>query len=327
MKKEKISKRNLYLNCFNVAPGVWGLKDLFVNVYMIHNPVDNSWILVDTGLKSSASKIRRMAEHLFWPDTAPSAILLTHAHFDHIGSVNTLAEEWEIPVYAHHMEKPYLTGISSYPPADPSVGGGLLSAIAWAYPNGPIDIKNRLRILPPDGSVPGLPDWKYIHTPGHAPGHISLYRQRDGVLIAGDAFVTTKQESVLSVLLQTREISGPPKYFTYNWTSAARSVRLLAGLDPRVIATGHGRPMYGEEMRRSLHNLADHFEELAVPSHGIYVGDPALVNEQGVQYLPQTNSYGMMLKIAGFTAVAVLGFLLTKNYSKRKKTFLNFSHN
>jgi hypothetical protein len=63
---------------------------------------------------------------------------------------------------------------------------------------------------------------------GHAPGHISLYRQRDGVLLTGDAFVTTKQESAISVILQTREISGPPKYFTYNWGSATRSVRGLA---------------------------------------------------------------------------------------------------
>jgi glyoxylase-like metal-dependent hydrolase (beta-lactamase superfamily II) len=327
MKKEKIAKKNLYLNCFNVAPGVWGLKDLFVNMYMIHNPVDNNWVLIDAGLKTSAPKIRHMAEHLFWPDTRPSAIVLTHAHFDHVGSLSMLAEEWEIPVYAHQMEKPYLTGISSYPPPDPSVGGGLMSAMAWAYPKGPIDIQKRLQFLPQDGSVPGLPEWKYIHTPGHAPGHISLYRQRDGVLIAGDAFVTTKQESAISVMLQSKELSGPPKYFTYNWSSAARSVCALAGLNPEVVATGHGKPMRGEEMRRSLHNLADHFEELAVPSQGRYVGDPAWVNEEGVQYVPPANHYGLVLRLAGLTAAAVVGFLLTKNYAKKKKALFKFSHN
>jgi glyoxylase-like metal-dependent hydrolase (beta-lactamase superfamily II) len=77
----------------------------------------------------------------------------------------------------------------------------------------------------------------YSYPAGHAPGHISLYRQRDGVLIAGDAFVTTKQESAISVMLQSKELSGPPKYFTYNWSSAARSVRALAGLNPEVVAT------------------------------------------------------------------------------------------
>ena len=327
MKKEKVAKKDLYLNSFNVAPGVWGLKDLFVNVYMIHNPLDSSWVLIDAGLKTSAPKIRRMAEHLFWPDTRPAAIILTHAHFDHVGSLNTLAEEWEVPVYAHPMERPYLTGLSSYPPPDPSVGGGLMSAMAWAYPKGPIELKNRLEILPADGSIPNLPDWRYIHTPGHAPGHISLYRERDGVLIAGDAFVTTKQESAISVMLQTKEISGPPKYFTYNWQSAGRSVRILSDLHPQIVATGHGKPMKGEEMRRSLHNLANRFRELAVPSHGRYVDDPAMVNEQGVQYIPPANNYGMILKIAGITAAALVGFLLTKNYTKKKRSLFDFSHN
>jgi glyoxylase-like metal-dependent hydrolase (beta-lactamase superfamily II) len=324
MKAEKIPKKDMYLNSFNVAPGVWGLKDIFVNVYMIHNPVENSWVLIDAGLKTSAAKIRRMAEHLFWPDIRPSAIVLTHAHFDHVGSLNTLADEWEVPVYAHTMERPYLTGISSYPPPDPSVGGGMMSAMSWVYPKGPINIETRLQLLPPDGTVPGLPEWKYIHTPGHAPGHISLYRQRDGVLIAGDAFVTTKQESAISVMLQSKEISGPPKYFTYNWTSAATSVRTLAELNPEVVATGHGKPMKGVEMRRSLHNLAERFEELAVPSQGRYVGDPALVNQEGVQYIPPTQTYGMILKIAGLTAAAVVGFLLTRNYKRKKKSFLAY---
>lgn len=326
MKTEKIPKKDMYLNSFNVAPGVWGLKDLFVNVYMIHNPVDNTWVLIDAGLKTSAPKIRRMAEHLFWPDVRPSAIVLTHAHFDHVGSLRMLAEDWDVPVYAHQMEKPYLTGLSSYPPPDPSVGGGLMSAMSWVYPKGPINIESRLQILPQDGTIPGLPEWKYIHTPGHAPGHISLFRQRDALLIAGDAFVTTKQESAISVMRQSKEVSGPPKYFTYNWTSAGTSVRALADLNPEIVATGHGKPMHGVEMRRSLHNLANRFEQLAVPSTGRYVGDPALVNGEGVQYIPPANTSNMLLKVAGLTAAAVVGFLLTKNYTRKKKSFLRLAY-
>src|SRR5688572_29260568 len=133
MKNGTMVKENLHVNAFNVAPGVWGFKDLFVNIYMIHNPVNNNWVLVDAGLKTSAPKIRRLAEALSWPETRPSSIVLTHAHFDHVGSLRALAEEWEIPVYAHQMERPYLTGISSYPPPDPSVGGGLMSAMSWLY--------------------------------------------------------------------------------------------------------------------------------------------------------------------------------------------------
>src|SRR3712207_1861136 len=109
-----------------------------------------------------------------------------------------------------------------------------------------------LHTLPDSSSVPALPEWRHFHTPGHAPGHISLYREADGVLIAGDAFVTTKQESAISVMVQAKKLSGPPKYFTCDWQSAAWSVEQLAALEPEVVATGHGRPMRGEGMRKSL---------------------------------------------------------------------------
>src|SRR5688572_18227886 len=106
------------LNWFVVAPGVWGIRDIFVNMYLVHIPSNNGWVLVDAGLRSSASKIRKLSEHLFWPDVSPKAIILTHAHFDHVGSLRQLAEEWDVPVYAHHLEEPFLTGTSSYPPPD-----------------------------------------------------------------------------------------------------------------------------------------------------------------------------------------------------------------
>jgi glyoxylase-like metal-dependent hydrolase (beta-lactamase superfamily II) len=321
MKKERINKQ-LYIDWYSVAPGVWRIKDVFVNVYLIHNPSDNKWVLVDAGLKTTASKIRKVAEQLFWPETSPSAIILTHAHFDHIGSLRKLADEWDVPVYAHTLEKPYLTGLSSYPPPDPSVGGGMMSLMSFMYPKGPIDISDRLVILPENGSIPFLDGWKYYHTPGHAPGHISLFRESDRLLIAGDAFVTTKNESAFCAIMQPRKLSGPPKYFTYNWESAERSVKVLAGLKPDIVATGHGQTMAGEEMRQSLQHLAENFTSRAVPSSGRYVGDPALVNKDGVQYIPPPHNKGLILAAAGITAAAVLGFLLVKKQQHRKHFFL-----
>lgn len=303
----------MYIDWYAVAPGVWRIKDLFVNMYLIHNPSDNKWVLLDAGLKNSAAKVKKVSEHLFWPETSPSAIVLTHAHFDHVGSLQKLAEEWDVPVYAHALEKPYLTGASSYPPPDPSVGGGLMSLLSFTYPKGPLDVADRLLILPEDGTIPVLPEWRYYHTPGHAPGHISLFRQRDRLLLAGDAFVTTCQESAFSVMMQKRELHGPPKYFTYNWQSAEKSVKMLADLDPEIVATGHGKPMAGEEMRRSLHRLADNFQELAIPGSGRYVREPALVNYQGVQYTPPAHNRNLVLTAAGITAAAAIGFLLIRN--------------
>lgn len=315
MKKQKVSKQ-MYIDWYMVAPGVWRIKDLFVNIYLVHNPSDNKWVLVDAGLKTSGAKIKKVAELLFWPETTPSAIVLTHAHFDHVGSLKSLAEEWDVPIYAHALEKPYLTGVSKYPPPDPSVGGGLMSLLSFTYPRGPIDVADRLVILPEDGSIPMLPEWRFIHTPGHAPGHISLFRQRDKLLLAGDAFVTTCQESAFSVMMQKKELNGPPKYYTYNWQSAERSVKLLADLEPEIAATGHGKPMAGESMRQALRELANNFHEHAIPNSGRYVGDPALVNYQGVQYTPPSKAANLVLTTVGIAAAAVLGFLLAKNRRK-----------
>jgi glyoxylase-like metal-dependent hydrolase (beta-lactamase superfamily II) len=312
MKKEKISKQ-MYIDWYSVAPGVWRIRDLFVNVYLIHNPSANNWVLLDAGLKTTASKIKKVAEYLFWPDTTPAAIILTHAHFDHVGSLRRLAEEWDVPIYAHALEKPYLTGVSAYPPPDPSVGGGLMTLLSFTYPRSPIDVADRLLTLPLDGTIPVLPDWKYFHTPGHAPGHISLYREADRLLLAGDAFVTTCQESAFSVLLQKKELHGPPKYFTYNWKSAESSVRILASLEPEIVATGHGKPMAGAGMRAALHELAKNFQKLAMPTYGRYLNEPALVNNQGVQYSPPPKTGRLIFAAAGMAAAAIASYLVVRN--------------
>lgn len=332
MKSEKNGTGNSKI--FDVANGVWGMKHVFVNVYMIQNQTDESWVLVDAGLKWSASKIKKMAASLFGADSRPTSIILTHGHFDHVGSVSALAEEWDVPVYAHFMEIPYLTGKSSYPPPDPTVGGGLMASMASVYPKSPINIWSRINVLPADNSLPGLDGWKYIHTPGHAPGHISLFRLSDKVLIAGDAFVTTKQESAWSVMLQTKVLSGPPKYFTYDWTASENSVKELAALQPKVAATGHGKPMRGEALRDSLLTLSQHFEKVAVPNQGRYTSEPAVADTNGIIYIPapvhDKNGTSLIIKTAVVTAAIVFAILMKKKKRKKKKEtelLLDFEYN
>jgi glyoxylase-like metal-dependent hydrolase (beta-lactamase superfamily II) len=292
-------------NMFIVAPGVWRMKDIFVNSYIIQNIEGTNWVLVDTGLKSSAEKIRKMAAAVFGSTGRPSAIVLTHGHFDHVGSVKKLAEEWGVTVYCHKLEMPYLTGRSKYPPADPGVGGGLMSMLSWTFPRGPINIQERLNELPDDHSIPGLSEWKWIHTPGHAPGHVSLYREHDGVLIAGDAFVTTNQQSAISVMTQKKELNGPPMYFTIDWGAAARSVKALAALQPQVVATGHGQTMYGAEVRKALNKLTREFWDLAMPEEGRYLHEPALTNEDGVTYIPPAVTNYSLMAAAGLSAFVI----------------------
>ncbi len=259
-----------------VAPDLAYLRTGIVNLYLYGRPgaPSGSWVLIDAGMPGSAARIIRAADEWIGPDSRPAAIILTHGHFDHVGAVRSLAERWDVPVYAHGLELPYLTGRSSYPPPDPTVGGGAMAAMARLYPRGPIDLSARVRALPDDGSVPGMPGWRWIHTPGHTPGHVSLFREDDRTLIAGDAFVTTKQESATAVLTQRPEIHGPPAYYTPDWEAARRSVETLAGLEPLRVATGHGPPLQGTEMLADLKELARDFDRLAVPSRGRYVGRP-----------------------------------------------------
>lgn len=310
------AEKELSKNVFVVAPNVWRLKDIFVNVFLIKNSHSSNFILVDAGLKSSAPKIKAMIAQVLDPGASPMGIVQTHGHFDHRGSLQLLADEWQVPVYAHHLELPYLAGKSSYPPPDSTVGGGAMATLAFTYPKKPINIQEHLQELPEDNSVPGMPDWKWIHTPGHTPGHISLFRERDGVLIAGDACVTTKQESVFSVMKQAKIMSGPPKYFTPDWGAAARSVKELAALEPNVIATGHGQSFYGDEARKALHKLARQFWQLGMPEKGRYVKQPALFNEDGVTYIPPARTNYTLLSIIGATALVAVGLLLYKRKQK-----------
>ena len=256
-----------------IAPDIAYKRLFMVNVVYLGEPQagDRQWVLVDAGLPGAARAIERGAEDRFGGKGMPAAIIMTHGHFDHVGALQTLAGRWDVPIFAHTRELPYLDGRESYPPADPTVGGGMMAALSGFYPRGPVDVSDHLRPLPPDGSVPFLPEWRWIHTPGHTPGHISLWRARDRSLVVGDAFITTHQESAYAVATQTPELHGPPMYFTPDWSSARESVRRLAALEPDLVITGHGHAMHGPVMLQALETLARDFDRIAVPEHGRYV--------------------------------------------------------
>ena len=261
------------VSLFPVTDDIAGLRIFMVNAYFVGDPnaEDHAWVLVDTGLPYSTRRILTAAHKRFGEDKPPLAIVLTHGHFDHVGAVKELAEYWDVPVYAHPLEMPYLTGQEDYPPPDPTVGGGMMAYMASLYPSKGIDLGDRVKPLPEDGLVPFLEHWRWIHTPGHTKGHISLFRDHDRVVIAGDAFITTNQQSSLSVLTQYPVIHGPPTYYTSDWAMAKESVEKLAHLVPLVAATGHGMPMRGESLEQDLCKLAENFDQMAVPRQGHYV--------------------------------------------------------
>lgn len=255
------------------APDILVLQFTVVNAFLVGAP-GGPFALVDAGLENSADFIARQAEARFGPDAGAAAIVLTHGHFDHVGSVITLADRWRAPVYAHPLEMPYLKGQRHYPVADPTVSSGMVAKLSPTFPHSAIDLGARVQPLPADGKVPGMPGWRWLHTPGHTEGHVSLFRERDRTLIAGDAFSTVKQESLLSVVTQQEQISGPPQYLTVDWEAAERSVALLRDLQPDLALPSHGQAMGDEELRWHLDLLVSRFRAIAVPEQGRFVEGP-----------------------------------------------------
>jgi glyoxylase-like metal-dependent hydrolase (beta-lactamase superfamily II) len=258
---------------YEIRDDVYYYINQIVNVIMVGFPGSDNWVLIDAGMPKSSKEILDICRQRFGDNRRPSAIILTHGHFDHVGSIVDLIEAWKIPVYAHPLEFPYLTGKESYPDPDTSVEGGMLAKISSMYPTEPITISDSLNVLPEESKVPGLNDWEWIHTPGHSPGHISLFRKKDKTLIAGDAFVTVRQDSFYKVLTQQAEVNGPPVYLTTDWTVAKESVKKLDYLKPDLVISGHGPSMEGDELKKGLSKLAREFDEIAVPGHGKYVDD------------------------------------------------------
>ena len=250
---------------WEVAPDVHCLGPLRrtqTNVYFVR--ADSTWALIDTAWTKDGPLIKEAAEGLFGADARPAAILLTHSHPDHAGSAFQLGRAWNCPVYVHSRELPLATGdfsaMTEYAapldnwlilPIMRAVGQRRRDAILARSNLGPV-----VRVLEPDAGVPGLPGWQCIPTPGHTPGHISFFRKSDNVLITGDAVVTMELNSFSGLLRQRPGLSEPPWYTTWSRSVARESLITLSGLEPTVLAGGHGWPLTGPDTARALWDFA-----------------------------------------------------------------------
>lgn len=253
-----------------VAPDLYQYTIQIVNI-VLYGTSEKSFVLIDAGMPKSSKAIIEEVERRFGEGSRPQAIILTHGHFDHVGALIELINYWDVPVYAHELELPLLTGKKNYLKPDVTVEGGAVAKMSFIFPNDAIDLKNHIQALPEDRSVPFMPDFRWVHTPGHTPGHVSLFRESDGALIVGDAFTTVEQDYLYKVLTQKKKIYGPPRYFTTDWKEAYRSIKTLKNLKPAIAITGHGLPLEGKELAKNLDDLVGNFKEIALPKHGKYL--------------------------------------------------------
>jgi glyoxylase-like metal-dependent hydrolase (beta-lactamase superfamily II) len=250
-----------------IAPGVYWLSvgrgPLQVNVYFVRS--GPTWTLVDAGTAEQAAPIRDAAERLFGADNPPASILLTHDHPDHAGSARELAESWGCPVLVHPDEMPLALGnVAAFRhyagpldhklilPAMRLIGSRrrerMVEASSLRGVVGPLDVA---------AGPPGLPAWEVIHTPGHTPGHVALFRRADRVLISGDALLTKDVNSLRGLLSGRQQISGPPWMATWSERVAKRSVGLLSELQPRIVGAGHGIPAAAPDTAARMREFAD----------------------------------------------------------------------
>lgn len=102
-----------------VLPDLYQFTVQIVNIHLIGNPEKNEpFVLIDAGMPKSANMIISAVEERFGEGSRPEAIILTHGHFDHVGALIELIDKWDIRVYAHSLEIPYLTGKKKYPEPD-----------------------------------------------------------------------------------------------------------------------------------------------------------------------------------------------------------------
>ncbi|HEY7349373.1 MAG TPA: MBL fold metallo-hydrolase [Ktedonobacterales bacterium] len=193
----------------------------FVNCYFVRE--DDGFTLVDTGLSGSAQAILNAARALGAPIVR---IALTHAHVDHVGSLDALHTQLpDAEVLISARDARFLSGDHSLDPQEPQV------KLRGGYP---ICATRPTRTLAPGDYVGSL---EVIAAPGHTPGHVAFLDRREGTLIAGDAFQTRGGIAVSGVV---RPLFPFPAMATWHKETALRSAEALRGLEPARLAVGHG---------------------------------------------------------------------------------------
>ena len=206
-----------------------------INAYLVRE--DDGLTLIDTGIVGSAPGILAAARKLGAPIRR---LLLTHAHGDHVGSLDALSAALpaaEVLISARDVR--LLSGDTSLDAheAQPPVRGSFQR------------VQARITRTLEDGDTVG--SLQVVASPGHTPGHLALFDPRDRSLIAGDAFQTAGGLAVAGVI---RPLFPLPALATWHLPTALESARKLLALEPARLAAGHGRVLADPQdaMRRAI---------------------------------------------------------------------------
>ncbi|PQP81372.1 MBL fold metallo-hydrolase [Paenibacillus sp. PCH8] len=131
-------------------------------------------VLIDTGFPGQFEDLRIALDEIGVPIDRLQAVILTHQDIDHIGCLPEILQACgnHVSIYAHGLDKPYIEGQLPL----------LKDSHITNPPKGKVDY-----IVMDGQELPFCGGIRVIHTPGHTPGHISLYLEQSKILIAGDS--------------------------------------------------------------------------------------------------------------------------------------------
>ena len=194
----------------------------FVNSYLVED--EDGLTLIDTMIPGSAKGIVAGAEKHGMPI---ARILLTHAHQDHISSLDALhAARPDAEVIIGRRESRLLKKDMSLDPDEPD------DKLRGGYPGADTD---PTRLIEPGDMVGSL---EAVASPGHTPGHLSFVDTRDGTLFSGDAYATL---GGMATPAKANPLFPLPAMATWHRPTALESAKKLRALDPKRLAPGHGK--------------------------------------------------------------------------------------
>jgi glyoxylase-like metal-dependent hydrolase (beta-lactamase superfamily II) len=225
------------------APDIHRIEDASVNWYLVE--AESGLTIVDAGVPSSWESLQRVLGEIGRPASEIRALVLTHAHFDHIGFAERARRELGIPVYLHENDVPLARKPLQYtherarsrylltkPKGLPHVLGFLATRAFWPRP-----LQEATPFAGERLDVPGDP--QILFTPGHTLGHCALYFPDRDAVLAGDAVVMLDPYTGAR---GPRIVAGAA---TADSGRALRSLDALAAVEAGTVLTGHGEPWRG----------------------------------------------------------------------------------